>query len=157
MFNSRDSAQFIFPSAVFDCYGAVSSVIVGGSKSRGDYDPELQVWTPTGNGVYRKSSGATLSSPVMLRMGVYEYRVDCQLEFQPGDVLGLFQPYDHPQSVSSVRIGFDKQVGVQAYYIIERRVSSPHHTLISTANTALQTSYLVPLISVAIGKHFPRK
>lgn len=71
LFDKKHSRQLIFPNIRFSCNGAVISCIVAGVPSNGNNHPELQVWSPTGNGVYTKSSNETLLSAMTVLQMIF--------------------------------------------------------------------------------------
>ena len=51
----------------------------------------IQIWRPTGNGVYTKVGNTTINT-ARSNSELYEYPVSPPLAFQAGDVLGYYQP-----------------------------------------------------------------
>ena len=152
MYNEQGSIQLVFPDIAFNCSGAISSVILGGTVLNGGNDPELQVWTPLGNEVFTKSSKVSLMTPTTIEEGVYEFSVGHQVEFESGDILGLFQPRNHT-FFTSFSIGFDSDTLARTVYQIRGdQQPAPHPTTITLADLNVQVTSLLPLISISIGK-----
>ena len=140
--------QLIFPSVRFNCSGEVLKWIMAGTEWFGDSKPELQIWTPLQNNVYTKTSGAIISSAVMIRSRVYEYEVESPLPFQPGDILGVFQPLF---TDSQLQVDYDSDDD-SIYYLISTGADVyPQNTTFNTTDGALTLTGL-PLVSVEISK-----
>ena len=94
----RDSTQRIFPGMHFSCAGILTKWIVGGEPRTLKYPlPELQLWRTTDGTTYFKT-GVSIISTVpsdTLQENVYEYVLDSPLEFQEGDVFGLYKPREN--------------------------------------------------------------
>ena len=92
----RHHQQRIFPEINFLCDGAITKWIVGGRWSNNDeLYPELQVWRSNGDGnTFGKVGNTTPSFSMESSTEIYEYTVDPPLEFQAGDILGVYQPHD---------------------------------------------------------------
>ena len=91
----RDSTQRIFPDIRFSCSGLLTKWIIGGEPHNSNKPlPELQIWRKTDETNYFKTSFSLISTlpNVTSEVNVYEYIVDPPLEFQEGDVFGLYKP-----------------------------------------------------------------
>ena len=86
--------QSLFPDITFTCNGFITKWIVGGTTGNNKpSQPELQIWRNTGGTSYTKTNFSPL--PVSaLRNNVAEYTLTTPLEFQEGDILGVYQPQD---------------------------------------------------------------
>ncbi|CAI8055763.1 hypothetical protein GBAR_LOCUS30408 [Geodia barretti] len=83
--------QVVYPEVGFTCSGSIRSWVFGAQWEGGEsFFTELQIWRPTGNGVYTKVGYTTIivNEPAAL----YEYPLSLPLAFQAGDVLGYYQP-----------------------------------------------------------------
>lgn len=100
----RDSTQRIFPDMYFSCTGLVTKWIIGGEPGiPNDPAPELQLWRKANGANYMKS-GFSLITSIPNRTphnNVYEYVLDSPLEFQKGDIFGLYKPRED-QSVLNI-------------------------------------------------------
>ena len=56
--------------------------------------PELQIWRNTGGSNYTKANFSILSSSTPDSNNIVEYNLSTPLEFQEGDILGVYQPQD---------------------------------------------------------------
>lgn len=147
---SGTGRQFIFPDIGFTCSGKVVKWIVGGRWSRnerGDYS-QLQIWRPSGNGVYHRLNGTTISTAVERGNNVYEFIADPPIPFRSGDIVGVFQPQR-----SKLRVDYDTEGGSLIYHISvgSDEVMSSHIT-IDTSDGNLRTATALPFVSVEIGE-----
>ena len=94
-----DSLQGIFTEVGFMCSGSIRSWVVGADWVGQNSYPELQIWRPTGTGVYTKVGHSAIIAKKQAL--IYEYRLPSPLVFEAGDVLGYYQP--HP-SQSQLRV-----------------------------------------------------
>ena len=103
--------QVIYPEVGFTCSGSIQSWVFGAQWEGGEsFFTELQIWRPTGNGVYTKVGYTTINT-ARSNSEFYEYPLSPPLAFQAGDVLGYYQP-----SLSQLRLlleqdGRESQVG----------------------------------------------
>lgn len=144
--------QSIFPNIQFTEHGKVVRWVMGGSNiilSRTSF-PELQIWRPMGGNTYKKLNGTTVSTLVQLTTGVYELAVANPLPFQPGDILGLFQP---PLLRSILSIHYDSSNHAENYYLpLSEITMEPTHTFIDVNMGDWKIGHVLPLVSVEIGK-----
>ena len=112
----------------------------------GNEFPELQIWRFSRESVYQKVNGTLLN---VEGDDVYEYTVDPPLAFQPGDVLGLFQP-DLDESV--LQLEYNRNGGSVYYtqYLFESGYSS--NMLFNISGEHVSSRIGVPLVSASIGK-----
>ena len=84
--------QYVFPDITFTCNGFITKWIVGGTTGNNKpSQPELQIWQNTGGTSYTKTNSSLLSF-IALVYNVAEYTLTTPLEFQEGDILGVYQP-----------------------------------------------------------------
>jgi len=113
----RDKQQHIIPNINFTCDGAITKWIVDGEWNDGgmrDWYPDLQIWRSTGTNMFTKVGNTTLrveggSDTVTY----YEYNLTTPLNFQAGDVFGIFQP---DKGKNRLRMNFQSGVGPRNYY-----------------------------------------
>ena len=151
--NSYDQRQLIFPDIRFTCSGQVVKWIMGGTwnADRDNY-PQLQVWRPSGDSMYHRQGGSSATADMMMDDGVYEFTADPPIPFQPGDVLGVFQP---SSSISRLQVDYDDGENSMCYYAgIGSTDGMPVHTSIDTSGISLCPNTGVPLVTVVIGKLF---
>lgn len=145
--------QAIFPNARFTCSGQVVKWIMGATylnvRDRVNF-PELQIWRPTGSTTYQKLNGTSIEAKVEEDSGIYEFIVDPPLPFQPGDILGVFQP-----SLEESRLLVDyNALGVSVNYRLSLNSNQvePAHTFIDINVGGWQMGQALPLVSVEIGE-----
>ena len=92
----RDNQQRIFPDIHFTCNGSITKLIAGVEIGDTTMPPrtEIQVWRKnyTGANTYTKVSFVLLNRTIPIVKNVLEYSLDCPVEFQNGDILGVYQP-----------------------------------------------------------------
>ena len=92
----RERDQRLFPDIRFTCNGFITKWIVG-ATIRGDLSnagrlPELQVWHSAGGSSLTKRNFSIFTITNVPFTNVYEYTLTSPLEFQEGDILGVYQP-----------------------------------------------------------------
>ena len=143
--NTLDARQWIMPSINFTCNGSVTKWIVGAQLDNNGMDgmrPELQIWRmhSTQTNTYFKVGGTLLSDVNMTAVvNVYEVSPTDPLEFQSGDILGLYQPQD---GMTRLIVYFDIDSGPINYYIRNQNSPLDSFSDISTQQNAL------PLVAV---------
>ena len=94
--NRRNNQQRIFPDIHFTCNGSITKLIAGVEIGDTTKPPrtEIQVWRKnyTGANTYTKVSFVLLNRTIPIVKNVLEYSLDCPVEFQNGDILGVYQP-----------------------------------------------------------------
>ena len=87
-----DRKQRLFPDITFTCNGLVTKWIVGGTTDNTEsLQPELQIWRNNGGTSYTKANFSLLPFSALVN-NVAEYTLTTPLEFQEGDILGVYQP-----------------------------------------------------------------
>ena len=148
----RDRQQRIIPHINFTCDGAITKWIVLGRWNDGgshDWYPDLQIWRSTGASMFTKVGNTTLrvegGSDIVT---YYEYSPATPLDFQAGDVLGIFQP---DNGKNRLRVYFQSGVGPRNFYetLDNNDVVEPPSDMF-TLGTVLQND--LPLVAVEISK-----
>ena len=89
----RDREQRLFPDITFTCNGSITKWIVGAKTENSDLLPELQIWRNNGGTSYTKANFSLIpSNATVIGNNVVEYIPNPPLEFQEGDILGVYQP-----------------------------------------------------------------
>ena len=101
---TRDGTQIIFPAMHFTCSSLLTKWIIDGEP--GEFNnpfPELQLWRASGESSYNKIGASLIAALPNATMytNVYEYILDTPLEFQVGDIFGLYKPKEN-ESVLNV-------------------------------------------------------
>ena len=89
----RDRDQRLFPDIHFTCNGFITKWIIGVEDTGNSMDsqPELQIWRNSGGMSYVKTN-FSLPSGSPSSNNVFEYIPNPAIEFQNGDILGVYQP-----------------------------------------------------------------
>ena len=154
--------QRIIPGISFNCSGAITSWTIGTEWETGnnhDFFPHLQIWRNCGDGsIYFLAGDTQLFVPDSAGFDdgddfVFTGTADPVLEFQAGDILGLFQPR---KSRSRVRVYYDTSAGPTNYYIDTDNENQPSLTgfVIAIAN-GMENGF--PLVAVEISKLHSQK
>ena len=113
-----------------------------------DWFPDLQLWRETGNRTYTKVGNTTLRVGTESTNGVYEYPVDPPLEFQAGDILGIFQPH---RDESRIWVNYERGNGPPNYFLLTGDEEEPPlKEFTITADTRILND--TPLIAVETSK-----
>ena len=103
--------QGIFPEVSFTCNGSIQRWVLGAKWEGHEEFTELQIWRPSGDGVYTKVGYTTIivNEPAAL----YEYPLSLPLAFQAGDALGYYQPEPSLSQLSLLFVedGRENQLG----------------------------------------------
>ena len=137
----RSSEQRLFPNITFTCNGSITKWIVGAEPSNnGQLKPELQIWRRISLDTYTKISFSFLTPNVTSYPNVHEYIPNPPLEFQEGDILGVYQP----TTAEELRVYYQEDTGPVNYRDFDS-------TAPSTFNTdGPDSRYYYPLVSVEI-------
>ena len=95
---TKEKEQRLFPNITFTCNGAITKWIVGAGNvniSNSD-NSQLQIWRrgSSSNTTYNKIGASILIPNETSHPNVHEYIPNPPLEFQEGDILGVYQPDD---------------------------------------------------------------
>jgi len=147
---NRDRQQRIIPHINFTCDGAITKWIVAGRWDDGgmhDWYPDLQIWRSAGTNMFTKVGNTTLRvEGGSDSVSYYEYNVTTPLNFQAGDVLGIFQP---DRGRNRLRMYF-LSVGPQNYYErLDNDIVEPPSDMFALG-TVFQND--LPLVAVEISK-----
>ena len=143
---SRDIQQRLIPDIHFTCAGAITKwTIIASQVGGGSRYPELQIWRRTGTGnEYTKVGRTVFSSTSVSTMDkVYEQTVDPPLNFEPGDILGVYTP-----PVPQLTFKYQKKGGPTNYYIGGPPSSYSRFSLNGAGVLSTQNDY--PLVSVEV-------
>ena len=141
----RGNIQGIFPEVDFTCNGSLQGWVLGARWEGHEEYIELQIWRPSGDGVYTKVGYTTIivNGPAKL----YEYPLSTPLAFQAGDVLGYYQPEG---SRSQLRLQFE-HMGRQpqpGYYFT---LTSPASGVVNIPPGAVSNDRFQTLVNVVTG------
>ena len=137
--------QAIFPEVSFTCNGSIQRWVLGARWEGHEEYIELQIWRPTGDGVYTKVGYTTII--VNEQEELYEYGVSPPLAFQTGDVLGYYQP---EPSRSQLRVRFEQEGREPQLVYFYSDPTSPAIVLNITARTVSNDIFQI-LVNVVTG------
>ena len=105
--------------------------------------PELQIWRQTGPDNYTKIGCSSVTANATASPNVHEYYPNTTLEFQQGDILGVYHP-----SNSSLNL-YEQLFGGSLSYVEDVDFPSAN---ISISNLRMRPVNHFPLVSVVISK-----
>ena len=141
----RERDQRLFPDIRFTCNGFITKWIVGATLNEDLIDtgglPELQVWRSAGGDSFTKRNFNIFTITNVPFTNVYEYTLTSPLEFQEGDILGVYQPR---QSDSQLVVYYQEDDGPGNYR--QNRLN----TALSTFTLMDARDFDYPLVTVEI-------
>ena len=147
--------QRIIPGISFNCSGAITAWTIGAEWRTGgshDFFPHLQIWRSTScaTNTFVLVGDVELFVAGERQRGNYVFSgtPDPPLEFEAGDILGIFQPRE---SRSRVRVYYDTSAGPTNYYIDTDNAEQPSMAGFTTTS-ADDTENSLPLVTIEIGK-----
>ena len=140
----------IFPDINFTCSGNLTKWIVGGTVGN-DIGGEVQIWRRNigSENNYTKVGFSILQATDPDNDHVYEYIPDPPLEFQEGDILGVYQQ----RGEGRMRVYYQDTTGPANY---RRRGSvdvDPPAPATLNGPTLVVSQYDYPLVTVEIGEY----
>ena len=140
-----DTAQVLFPGMNFTCNGSIQSLIFGAQwQGNSTSFPELQIWRPNGSQSYSKGKSTLINMTGENTSKLYQYTLTSPLAFEPGDILGYYQP------TSQLGLYFEKDgQGQLGYFFTTRKVSS---YLVVSDSQSVDNIQL--LLDVVTGKYY---
>ena len=141
----RERQLRIFPDISFTCSGNLTKWIIAGEEG---YDgAELQIWrrSNVGQNNYTLVGSSVLSVSSNSFVGVYNYTPSTPLEFQEGDILGVYQR----SGSARVKVYYQETTG-PANYRHSVNTDPPLNIKVLT-EPSLINQYDYPLVSVEIG------
>ena len=93
-----DKTQYLYPEMVFYCDGIVTKWIFGGIAVHSSHKrrlPELQIWRKININSYIKIASSSVNGSTMIGPNLYEFIPQPQLQFQKGDIFGIYAPNEN--------------------------------------------------------------
>ena len=151
MLKVRQRQQRIIPMINFTCNGSINKWIVAARwDDRGDrtFFPQLQIWrrSRTNNNMYTLVDSTPTMGATENTSEIYEFVPSSSLQFQQGDILGVFN-LDNPR----LGIYYVDRIGPANYYTGTGRSSSPSNSPF-TINSDTDSQSDLPLIAVETSK-----
>ena len=108
----------------FSCSGNLTSLLIGATvRRKRDQYPQIQLWRTVDRILYKRQESQVIKLAVgdFSPDGVLQYNLSTPIQFQSGDVLGIYQP---PQSVSAASVYYSIDTSAPNTY---RLRSNPHN------------------------------
>ena len=148
----RNNQQRIFPDIHFTCSGNLTKWIVGG-ETGSNVGAELQIWrnSNVGENNYNKVGSSVLQATDPDDDHVYEYIPNPPLDFQEGDILGVYQRGGRGR----MRVYYQETTGPENYCRPGNLNTDPPAPDTLIGATLVTNQYDYPLVTVEIGElHF---
>ena len=149
----RKGRQVIVPSLNFSCYGRItriSYVTINGSHP-GDNLPVFQIWRPSSfeSNVYNRVGQTQFLFESLIKKTEFYFTgavmaENYQFEFQPGDVIGYYQPSNPHRLIWSTEETKE--------YVSYSNNASVAFTTFNTSNVDYVDNKLLPFVRVGFGK-----
>ena len=141
---TRERQQRIIPMINFTCSGSINKWTVAAEWNGGRMHvnfPQLEIWRiqSAGSNVYNRMGSTHPGGAVENDSEIYEFVVSPPLQFQPGDILGIFNPH-RPR----LGIYYVETIGPPNYHTTNEG-TSPSTASFTISNTAQND---LPLITV---------
>ena len=142
---TRERQQRIIPGINFTCTGTLTKWIIGAQRTQTQATNhlQLQIWRRQGSS--NRYDRTTFSNITALNvtddLNVYEYIPNPPLEFQPNDILGLYQPR---RNETQVVVYNQRRGGPQSF-----RLSNQGSPLVNTSASG-QSDTDLPLVAVEV-------
>ena len=145
---TKKKEQRLFPDITFTCNGFITKWIVGAcnADSNNSDNTQLQIWRRGGssNTAYNKIGVSILIPNETSHPNVHEYISNPPLEFQEGDILGVYQPDD---TNNQLNLYYQENTGPLNY--LESGIINPPLPSWFALNTTT-SQLLYPLVSVIV-------
>ena len=139
----------IFPDISFSCSGNLTKWIVAG-QTGGNLGAELQIWrSNVGQNNYILVGSSVLPVSISGFASVYNYTPNPPLEFQEGDILGVYQ---RSSGMMRVRVYYQETTGPANYQYSTGNVGPPLGMEVLTGPSLVTNQYDYPLVTVEIGE-----
>ena len=141
----------IFPDISFTCSGNLTKWIVAGEVG-GNVGAELQIWRRSNveQNTYTLIGSSVLPVSISGFANVYNYTPNPPLEFQGGDILGVYQRGGGGGG-GRVRVYYQETTG-PANYRYSSSMGPPLSVQVLTGPSLVTNQYDYPLVTVEIGE-----
>ena len=134
----------------FSCRGLLTKWIIGGEPRNAKIPfPELQLWRTTDGTNYFKANFSLISTVLNItsNANVYEYNLESPLEFQEGDVFGLYKP---KEGDSAINVFLQDNSGPYAFG--QRSGANSALSEVMVVSTTPLDENVFPMVSVVVSK-----
>ena len=148
--NVGNRRQIIYPDMDFRCNGTITKWIYAGTMGSGNEKPELQIWRRIRDDMYVKQSFSQVIFNKTNSTNIHEIYPTNPIEFNEGDVFGLYQPEDRDSEL----VLFAQKKNGPKNYRVNANVDQSFTDLV-LSELALERGNDFPLVSleISIGKH----
>ena len=140
----QQKRQYIYPEMNFTCNGTITKWIYGARNKNGVMLPELQIWHPLGSD-YIKVGSSSVTANTSIGTNLYEFIPQMPLEFQKGDVFGIYIPLKNKNSLFL----YEQRGNGPLNLKVSGNVDTPLSTITNSMKTA---SNDFPLVTAVISK-----
>ena len=137
--------QQITPSMKITCHGMLTKWIIGADwKSSKRKFPQLQIWSETGERIYKMVNRTQVTFGEESSTNIYEFDVFPPILVNPGHILGILLP---PESVSKLLLRAEESHQPETFYVSTTSVVD----MIDLEQNISSSTYR-PFVTVEIGK-----
>ena len=142
--------QIIYPEMDFRCNGTIIKWIYAGTMESGNEKPELQIWRRIRDDMYVKQNFSQVIFNKTNSTNVHEFYPTNPIEFNEGDVFGLYQPDDANREF----VLFAQKGNGPNNYRVDPNIDQSSTDLV-LSELRLEGGNDFPLVSleISIGKH----
>ena len=112
-------------------------------------ESQLQIWRQLGSNNYIKIGSSSVNAGTMIGTNLYEFIPQTPLEFQEGDIFGVYA--GHPQGNNAGLVLFEQKESGPINLRISPTLNSPPSTITQTLITVNND---FPLVTLEISKPF---
>ena len=134
---------------VFSCNGSVTKWVFGAENYEIPNKSQLQIWRKLSSNNYIKIAFSSVNGSTMIGTNFYEFTPQIPLEFQEGDIFGVYA--GHPHGNNAGLVLFEQKESGPINLRINPSLTSPPSTITQTLITANND---FPLVTLEISKPF---
>ena len=144
---TMEEEQRLFPDITFTCNGSITKWIVGaGDIDIGENEnSQIQLWRRGASNDYYRIGTSLLIPNETIHPNVHEYIPNPPMEFQEGDILGVYQPNEHD---NLLKLYYQEYTGPINYLTSNINPPPPSWFAVDTPTTQLY----YPLVSAIVSK-----
>ena len=110
---------------------------------------QLQIWRQLGPNNYSKIGSSSVNASTMIGTNLYEFIPETPLEFQEGDIFGVYA--GHPSNYDTGLVLYEQRESGPINLRISSSLNSPPSTITQTLITVNND---FPLVTLEISMHF---
>ena len=148
--NIGNRRQLIYPDMDFRCNGTITKWIYAGTMGTGNEKPELQIWRRIRDDIYVKQNFSQVIFNKINSNNVHEFYPTNPIEFNEGDVFGLYQPDDRD---SELFLFAQRESGPNNYRADANVEQSFTNLVLSELRLEGGNDFPLVSLEISIGKH----